>query len=411
MDTKADTELFTVDTSSADPGSYIPIKVRRKLNALKAPRCYSSLENTSKISDPLAKARCQVRQKKNTFKLKGAVSEPKNPVPAPKPKAKKGDQFTQDLWAEDAPALEAVAKKKAIANEWFNDELLDHHLKNTGTQVRRVPGTVRKRTTKLDAVIAPHPGTSYNPSLQAHSSLMEAAVQREKKFIAEEDHLDRVVGCILKKVPAGQHDFQYLTEMSAGLPVPLNPDPKEEEEDEDEKNMVMEYSTLNPPVEVKKKARSTRRKQKEERAKELAREKAKQARKVLTDIDRVTVVKSEVVKTEMKVANRRNKDAEDEKNKAFNAIRLGKQKFVEPDEELVMPADLAGSLRTMKPQGSIIRDRFASLQKRNILAPVKAQGVRKRPKVKSYIKNTHKGFLVKPVIQPKKGPTPKKRRH
>lgn len=350
-----------------------------------------------------------MRQKKNVNKLKGAVSVSKKPLPEPKPKAKKGDQFQQDLWGDNAPALVREQKKKALQNDWFTEQLVDHHLKGTGTNLRRVPGTARKKTTKLDAIAAPHPGISYNPSLEAHTKLIEEAVEREKKFITEEDHLERVVGRILKKVPAGQHDVEYLSEMSAGLPVPLNPDPVEEEEAEEE-GKVLEYSTLNAPVEVKKKGRATRRKQREERDRELAREKAKQQRKVLTDIDRVKNLKTQVVKREMKVANRRNKDEQMEKEKPFNAIRLGRLKFVEPDEELVMPSDLSGSLRTMKPQGSIIRDRFASMQKRNILAPNKAQGVRKRSKVKSYIKNTHKGFLEKPVIQPKKAPTPKKRR-
>lgn len=50
---KADNELFTVDTSSVADTKYVPIKIRRKLNALKPPRCFSGLENTSKIGDPL----------------------------------------------------------------------------------------------------------------------------------------------------------------------------------------------------------------------------------------------------------------------------------------------------------------------------------------------------------------------
>lgn len=373
------------------------------------PEVSGIIPSRSPIHSHTFSCRDKVRQKKNVTKLKGAVSVSKKPPPEPKPKMKKGDQFLQDLWTDDAPALVREAKKRSIENDWFSEQLVDYHLKNTGTNLRRVPGTARKKTTKLAAVVAPHPGTSYNPSLEAHSKLIAEAVSREEKIITEEDHLERVVGRILKKVPAGSHDHQYLTEMSAGLPVPLNPDPVEEE-DEEEVGKVLEYSTLNPPVEVKKKGRATRRKAKEERERELARLKVKQARRVLTDIDRVKNLKVQVVQTEMKVANRRNKEEKEEKEKAYNAIRLGRLKFVEPDEELVMPADLSGSLRTMKPQGSIIRDRFASMQKRNILAPNKAQGVRKRHKVKSYIKNTHKGHLVKPVITPKKQPTPKKRR-
>lgn len=53
MAAKDDNELFTVDTSSVGDTKNIPIKLRRKLNALKPPRCFSGLENTSKVKDPL----------------------------------------------------------------------------------------------------------------------------------------------------------------------------------------------------------------------------------------------------------------------------------------------------------------------------------------------------------------------
>lgn len=311
-------------------------------------------------------------------------------------KHKKSEPIVADLWCDNVPILEREAKKNSMQNDWFSEELVDHHLKGTGTNLRRVPGTARKKTTKLDPIATPHPGTSYNPSLKAHTQLIADVLKREQKIITQDDHLQRVVGDILKKVPADKHDREYLAELSAGLPVPLNPDPLYETDSEEVADgTVAEYSTLNQPVEVKRKARAARRKQKEERAKELAREKAKTERKVLADIDRVRNLKTNLVKMEMKMANRRNKEAKLEKEKAFGAIRLARLKFVEPDEELVMPSDLSGSLRTLKPQGSIIRDRFASLQKRNILAPNKAQGVRKRSKVKSYIRNTHKGHLEK----------------
>lgn len=301
----------------------------------------------------------------------------------------------KDLWDEAQPVLDREKKKQALTNGWFTEQLVDHHLKNTGINIRRVPGTARKKTTLLKAIELPHPGISYNPSLDAHSSLLRNVIKRESKIIEEEEHLDRVVGAILKKVPARDHDCQYLQEMSAGLPLALNDDDSVDE-------CGAEYSTLNKPVEVKKKGRVTRRKQREERERELIREQAKQVRKVVTDIDRVNRIKTEVVKKEMKLANRRNKECQLEKEKPYNALRLARLKYAEPDEDLVMPSDLADSLRTMRPQGSILKDRFSSLQKRNILAPNKAQGVRKRHKVKSYIRNTHKGFLEKPINQPRK---------
>lgn len=232
-------------------------------------------------------------------------------------------------------------------------------------------------------------------------------IKKEEGLIKTDAHLERVTCMMLKKVPAAQHDREYLQEMSQGIPALEEATHDDEDDGAPESN---EYTTLNAPVQVKVKDRQTRRKQKEERERQLMREEQRAEKRKLGDIDRIKVIKSQVMKGEMKMANRRNKDTAEEREKPYQAHRLSKLKYTEPDEELVMPADLAGSLRTLKPQGSILKDRFTSMQKRNILAPNKAIGVTKRHKVKSYVKNTHKGFLIKPVIAPAKKPTPKKRR-
>lgn len=333
-----------------------------------------------------------MRQKKNATKLKGSAGKQTKKIPEVEEERM---NFKKDLWAEKAAPVVAREKKKAkLAHEYLSDNLLDYHLKNSGTNIRKVPGTMRQKQTKLQAVMAPNPGISYNPSLVDHRKLIQNVIEKEKILIKKEEHLDRVTTQMFKKVPERDHDREYLKEMSAGLPAL---EPKEEAASDNEEEMGEDYRPINPPVQVKTKDRQTRRKQKEQHEMQMKMKHQKSEKKKMIDIDRIKMVKSQVVKKEMKLANRRNKETYLEKKKPYEAHRLGRLQYEDPDEELVMPNELVGNLRSITPKGSILKDRFTSMQKRNILAPNKAIGVRKRQKVKSYIKNTHKGFLEKPI--------------
>lgn len=53
--------------------------------------------------------------------------------------------------------------------------------------------------------------------------------------------------------------------------------------------------------------------------------------------------------------------------------RLGTNKFTESLDAFALPKDLKGTLRETEPQGSVIKDCFESLQKRNILSVGKKQ--------------------------------------
>lgn len=70
--------------------------------------------------------------------------------------------------------------------------------------------------------------------------------------------------------------------------------------------------------------------------------------------------------------------------------RLAKVVFEEQDIDFSMPEAIAGNLRNIKVEGNVLKDRFKSMQQRNILAPSVDLGLRRRREVKRFVRKTHK---------------------
>lgn len=79
-----------------------------------------------------------------------------------------------------------------------------------------------------------------------------------------------------------------------------------------------------------------------------------------------------------------------ELKKKFETKRLGRLKYAEPDTDINMPEDIAGNLRNVKPESSLLIDRFKNFQKRNILPVSVATGKQKSKKVKRFPRSSHK---------------------
>lgn len=73
----------------------------------------------------------------------------------------------------------------------------------------------------------------------------------------------------------------------------------------------------------------------------------------------------------------------------FEPKRLGRHKFEEPDLDVNLPEDIAGNLRNVKTESSLLKDRFHTLQRNNMLPTTKLVS-RKKSKVKRFERNSHK---------------------
>lgn len=240
----------------------------------------------------------------------------------------------------------------------------------------------------------PHPGTSYNPTLKDHQALLELVKERELKIIKKEEHLERVTTAMFKKMPADERDDFKLKELRSGLDDDEEPPAKIDEDDE--------YIAINPPVEVKRKDRKARRKQKEQRELQLALLKKKHLKKQTADLHRLKKLTAEIKVMESQLENQRILKREREERKREEPHRLSKFEFEEAEIDINAPEEISGNLRNITPQGSILSDRYKSMQKRNILPTSKDLGLRKRRAIKRYTRNTHKEEVPQPVKTKKK---------
>ncbi|KAM6226039.1 ribosome biogenesis protein NOP53 [Porphyrio hochstetteri] len=62
--------------------------------------------------------------------------------------------------------------------------------------------------------------------------------------------------------------------------------------------------------------------------------------------------------------------------------RLGRLRYEDPCLEVQLSDELPDCLRTLKPEGSVLRDRFKSLQKRNLIEPRERAKFKRRYRVK-----------------------------
>jgi len=53
--------------------------------------------------------------------------------------------------------------------------------------------------------------------------------------------------------------------------------------------------------------------------------------------------------------------------KQYLPAQLSRNKFEPQEMELKLTSELTGNLRTLKPEGNVLLDRYKSLQKRNII--------------------------------------------
>lgn len=105
--------------------------------------------------------------------------------------------------------------------------------------------------------------------------------------------------------------------------------------------------------------------------------------------------KKQIVKTEVKLKEKLEKHKQELKQKKVQPHRLARRKFEDEEIQVEVTPEALGNLRKVKPLGSILVDRFKSLQKRNIIAPTVRRMPRKLrlTKVK---KNSHKELIEMP---------------
>ncbi|KAK3513536.1 hypothetical protein QTP70_016471 [Hemibagrus guttatus] len=248
-----------------------------------------------------------------------------------------------------------------------------YYLEQTKKKLVKRPEKLNEKPSILPAIEVIAPGGSYNPDFLSHQTLLLEAHEAEVKKVKAEEKLERKLALNRMDIATEESTFKEQVE---GLI---------EEDEGDEKRETQEDfkdAAIGPTAQPEKKTERQRKREKAERIKELkkaAERKKLQSQQQLFQLRSIGAnLKQRELRTKMRQTKRK---AKQEAQKALPR-RLGKLKFQDPDLEVQLSDELAGSLRTLKPEGSVLKDRFKSLQKRNLIEPRERAKFKRKYKVK-----------------------------
>ncbi|XP_027943740.1 ribosome biogenesis protein NOP53 isoform X2 [Eumetopias jubatus] len=393
-----DEKLFFVDTGSKkkEPNKR-RIKSQKRSLLLKKPlRVDLILENTSKVPAPkdilahqVPNARKLKRKEQLWEKLAKQGELPREVRRAqarllnpPATKAKPGPQDTTkrpfyDLWAKDNPLERPLAGQDTF------------FLEQTKKKGVKRPPHLHTKPSQVPAVEVTPAGASYNPSFEDHQTLLLAAHEVELQRQKEAEKLERQLALSPSEQPATQESAfqelcQGLLEESDGEGEPgEGPDKGPEAEAGGEQAAGAEASSAPGRLAaVEKKTEQQRRREKAARKMRVQQAEVRAARLRHQELFRLRGIKAQVARRLAELARRREQRRAQRLAEADRPRRLGRLKYQAPDIDVQLSSELSDSLRTLKPEGNILRDRFKSFQKRNMIEPRERAKFKRKYKVK-----------------------------
>ncbi|EKM56661.1 uncharacterized protein PHACADRAFT_194252 [Phanerochaete carnosa HHB-10118-sp] len=283
--------------------------------------------------------------------------------------------------------LSEAAKKSGGYDVWSQPQEQEHE------ETEFIPKKVLPKKPEVDhprnyiavpAVPSPHEGTSYNPPVAAHTSLMRLAVEAEEKRAREEEELKRTKE--QTELARRTTQAEAVEGVALGMAVP-------EIVDDEEQREVAEVPTKKIPERKTKQERKRAEKLRAE--KRLLAERAAQ-RRLLAAVPAAKALRKRQMKLlRERQAQLRGRHEQQTKVKLARGLagqKLGKHTVPEGEIDVQLGEDLSESLRTLKPEGNLFKDRFLSMQQRALIEPRVPVLPKRKPKLKQYEKHAWKKF-------------------
>lgn len=360
---------------------------------------------------PVAPARKRAVDKKTEQRLRKMVGRQKNGVEGDvsgmadqsAEVVQKSLDTVYDVWGA-APADKG--KSKASEADWIPTT----HSKPS----IHVPKTLRKdnhgdlaRT--LPAIDLPHPGTSYNPDLESHEALIQEAYEIEKR-LEENEQMDKserenwqaklatIVAREAELRLQKDDDLKRYRGMDVDVPG-LNGDSEDDEEDEDEEGDGSGESDAEgaQSSDPKRKTKAQKARARRARQQQLEAAARKAARIAAADLLHLPAHKRRA----SRLATARAQAAEQRRlekqailaKQGLAGVKVGKHKVPQQKIDVQVGDELSESLRTLKQEGNLFRDRYQKLQSRGVIEPrIKQTPKRRTHKVKTYETHDYKKF-------------------
>ncbi|RPB04222.1 P60-like protein [Choiromyces venosus 120613-1] len=355
---KADNQLFALDTTGDISVAKSFVKKLKSDEILSSRSALPAIEGrkrthtttTTPIAHgtgilPVKKRRSNGVSYKDLDRLRSIATNPSSHH-VPRNKDDPEMKIDYDPWATPIAAPEEILAEKYQAQGLTFLEA-PTAVKEPIT-LKQPPISLAQTGKPVPAVRRPEAGISYNPEFEKWDALLrsegEKAIKEEKQRLEEVKERERIKA--LAAVP--------------------DPEPASESESDSDTD---EETTVKKKKQPERKTQAQRNKQLRRKAQELTALRAKLAkkqavelsliRKYAKDADRRLALAKSSSKPELQ---------DDEKNpklmrkRRFGTVGMGKAPL-----ELQLPDELADSLRTLKPEGSLLRDRFRSLRERGVV--------------------------------------------
>ena len=292
---------------------------------------------------------------------------------------------TYDIW-DDAPAQKP---KKDAASEFLPEQVQAKAPKS----MKQKPISLLANGKEVPAVQRPTGGYSYNPMFTDYEERL--TTEGQKVLDAENKRLADLEADRLRQEAAARSAAEAeAAEARANL--------SEWEEDsewegfqsgvEDEDKPVVKRPQRKTPAQ---RNRAKRRMEEERLAKHKAAMKARRAQE-----QRIKDIAQEIEEREQNKAliqQQHGSDSEGEREIGEEKLRrkqIGKFKLPEKDLELVLPDELQESLRLLRPEGNLLKDRYRSMLVRGKVEARRHLPFKKQAKRKLTEKWTHKDFVL-----------------
>eukprot|EP00090_Calanus_glacialis_P044188 TRINITY_DN7861_c1_g1_i1.p1 TRINITY_DN7861_c1_g1~~TRINITY_DN7861_c1_g1_i1.p1 ORF type:complete len:512 (-),score=201.98 TRINITY_DN7861_c1_g1_i1:73-1557(-) len=412
---RSNDELFTIEKDA----KAVPEKRNRK--EVKKLRCFANLEGLPGAADPkpLRNFTLKPEDRENPIvtdmKLKkiqgGKIQKKFVEGKADRQKFKKMKEDTKaeamtrrrtefdfDLWGKSE-------EPKLPSAEWVKQIAITHAALGTGKFVPKFAKTRKITTgTNVGAVEVPDAGASYNPTVEDHQTLLWKAAMVEIEKEKELQRLERSTTGMFPSRKNAPTEKSYIKEMSEGI-VELNADEKSTEVDGDESEDEEAEADAPEGVEEDGDAKKsgikksgilkpkTRRQKRDQRGRMF--EEQKKARERDLKIKEIEISRLKSINKELKADEVQSVENEEKRKVALEKKMSGPLKLsnynYEPQEiEIKLSDELTGNLRNLKQEGSLLEDRFKSMQRRNMIEVRVKQKTVKRLKKKTYEKRTYK---------------------
>ncbi|KAI0357644.1 P60-like protein [Trametes cingulata] len=276
--------------------------------------------------------------------------------------AKKAGEY--DVWAEDVPE-----KPKVKAP----------HTENPRSHIA------------LPAVPSPHEGTSYNPPLTAHQQLLRAAHEKEEQKLKSAEEVEALKAQLDKARKVAAAEAAAAQGVAPGMKV------DEITEDQAEEAEVAEGSEPLPPKKMPtRKTKQQRRKAERLRAEKRALAEKAARKRMLATVDSAKALRKAIARnlaTRERLRAQRQAALQEKLKQGLAGQKIGKYVVPEGEIDVQLGEELSESLRGLKPEGNLFRDRFINMQHRALIEPHAPNPAKKpRRKTKEYEKHSYKRF-------------------